>query len=130
MTLGRPSTAARSYNVPLPLAIDDEYLSAATSDHCQPDGIVSRTQFSVENVKLTYILGQVLSGVYHQPENSFDSTSPHQAGPSMQAVLRLDDTLGDFEALVHPALKWAAPANAVYERNRIFLRQRNVLHAR
>lgn len=50
MTMGRPVQLGVEHNVPLPLAIDDEYLSPTRCDCRQPDSIVSRNQYLVESL--------------------------------------------------------------------------------
>lgn len=123
MTMGRPTMAKLNHNVPLPVAIDDEFLSMTETDCRQPDGIVSRNQFSVENLRLASILGQILSTVYSTLENGVESMN-------IQDILRLDATLDSFELTLHPALKWSASADAKHRPSALFTRQSNVLHAR
>ncbi|KKP05136.1 hypothetical protein THAR02_02731 [Trichoderma harzianum] len=65
MTMGRPAQLGIEHNVPLPLAIDDEYLSPNRCDCRQPDSIVSRNQYLVESLKLVQVLSQVLSTMYN-----------------------------------------------------------------
>lgn len=128
MTMGRPAMSTQTHHVPLPMAIDDEYLSA-TEPYCQqPEGVVSQTQFCVENLRLASILGQILSKVYSASDEGIGSTV--QSDIHMQDVLYLDKRLDSFQSNLHPALKWNQTGDLNHEYNSLFTRQSNVLHAR
>ncbi|KAL6699119.1 fungal-specific transcription factor domain-containing protein [Trichoderma pleuroticola] len=133
MTMGRPAQSRIEHNVPLPLAIDDEYLSPTRYDCRQPDGIVSRNQYLVEGLKLVQVLGQVLSTMYNTMRNGQQEVSSDAPISTMRAkfmdMLQIEASLDHFESSLHPSLKWdvGCPGMAA---NNVFARQSNVLHAR
>lgn len=133
MTMGRPAQSGIEHNVPLPLAIDDEYLSPTRWDCRQPDGVVSRNQYLVEGLKLVQVLGQVLSTMYNAMKNEQQEVSSNVPISTMRAkfmdMLQIEASLDNFESSLHPNLKWDVgyPDMAA---NNIFARQSNVLHAR
>jgi hypothetical protein len=132
--MGRPAQSGIKHNVPLPLAIDDEYLSSTRSDCRQPDGVVSRNQYLVESLKLAPILGQVLSTMYDAVRNGRQEVSG--VAPSMDMMrasfmdmLHIEASLDNFESSLHPSLKWDVDCPSMAANN-VFVRQSNVLHAR
>lgn len=133
MSMGRPAQSGIKHNVPLPLAIDDEYLSSTRCDCQQPDGVVSRNQYLVESLKLVQVLGQVLSTMYDAVRNGRQEVSGVAPINTMRATFRdmlhIEASLDNFESSLHPSLKWDVdcPSMAV---NNVFVRQSNVLHAR
>ncbi|KAL7912610.1 fungal-specific transcription factor domain-containing protein [Trichoderma velutinum] len=133
MTMGRPAQSGIEHNVPLPLAIDDEYLSSSRCDCHQPDGIVSRNQYLVEGLKLAQVLGQVLSTMYNAMRNEQQEGSSSVPITTMQAkfmdMLQIEATLDSFESSLHPSLKWDVDCSDMAANN-VFVRQSNVLHAR
>ncbi|KAL7930210.1 fungal-specific transcription factor domain-containing protein [Trichoderma chlorosporum] len=133
MTLGRPAQSGIKHNVPLPLAIDDEYLSSTRCECRQPDGIVSRNQYLVESLKLVQILGQVLSTMYDVVRDGQQEAPGAATTGMMKAsfldMLHIEASLDNFELFLHPSLKWDVDCPNVAA-NTIFTRQSNVLHAR
>lgn len=133
MTMGRPAPSGIKHNVPLPLAIDDEYLSSTRRDCHQPDSIVSRNQYLVESLKLVHVLGQVLSTMYDAVNNGRQEVSGVASIGTMRAnfmdMLHVEASLDNFESSPHPSLKWDAECPSMAA-DTVFARQSNVLHAR
>ena len=63
MTFGRPTMLSKSWKVPVPLLIDDEYLSVQ-GEGVQPSKIPSRLGLFVSSCKLFEILHEILSNFY------------------------------------------------------------------
>ncbi|KAL5083239.1 hypothetical protein Trisim1_001857 [Trichoderma cf. simile WF8] len=133
MTMGRPVQLGVEHNVPLPLAIDDEYLSPTRCDCRQPDSIVSRNQYLVESLKLVQVLSQVLSTMYNATRDEEQKVSTGVPNSTMRAklmdMLQIEASLDNFESSLHPSLKWGAYCSSMAA-NDVFVRQSNVLHAR
>ncbi|QYT01574.1 Zn(2)-C6 fungal-type domain-containing protein [Trichoderma simmonsii] len=133
MTMGRPVQLGVEHNVPLPLAIDDEYLSPTRCDCRQPDSIVSRNQYLVESLKLVQVLSQVLSTMYNATRDEEQKVSSGVPTSTMRAklmdMLQIEASLDTFESSLHPSLKWDAYCSSMAA-NDVFVRQSNVLHAR
>ncbi|KAK0767090.1 hypothetical protein N5P37_000823 [Trichoderma harzianum] len=133
MTMGRPAQLGIEHNVPLPLAIDDEYLSPTRCDCRQPDSIVSRNQYLVESLKLVQVLSQVLSTMYNATRNEEQKVSSGVPISTMRAklmdMLQIEASLDNFESSLHPSLKWDVYCSSMAA-NDVFVRQSNVLHAR
>ena len=111
MTLGRTPITFKSSEVPLPAPIDDENMHASSPVCVQPEGTFSRTSFYVENLRLSNILGEILSEVY-RPRNELetlqDTARSRSWHPSnFDSLLALDSTLSEFEGNVPPILQWA-----------------------
>ena len=124
MTMGRPVLSHVTHNVPLPLAIDDEYLSPTRKDSRQPDDLPSRNQFLVENLKLSGILDQILSSVYA-------TGAPREAGPNVEDILCLDGMLHNFKESLHPVMRWEGrPSQPNNNLNVLFTRQSGTLYIR
>lgn len=132
MTLGRPPTLHRINNLPLPNPIDDEYLLHSSTPNCQPDGVFPRTAFSVHNIKLAIILGDILDKVYNVPSKLASA----QAGGTDSAdnfenaneLLRLDLVLENFSNELPQMLRWDRPG--AVNTDLTLRRQTNILHAR
>ncbi|KAK4068011.1 transcriptional regulator family: Fungal Specific TF [Trichoderma harzianum] len=133
MTMGRPAQLGIEHNVPLPLAIDDEYLSPTRCDCRQPDSIVSRNQYLVESLKLVQVLSQVLSTMYNATRDEEQNVSSGVPTSTMRAklmdMLQIEASLDNFESSLHPSLKWDVYCSSKAA-NDVFVRQSNVLHAR
>ncbi|KAL7783680.1 fungal-specific transcription factor domain-containing protein [Trichoderma afarasin] len=133
MTMGRPVQLGVEHNVPLPLAIDDEYLSPTRCDCRQPDSIVSRNQYLVESLKLVQVLSQVLSTMYNATRDEEQKVSSGVPNSTMRAklmdMLQIEASLDNFESSLHPSLKWDVYCSSMAA-NDVFVRQSNVLHAR
>ena len=59
MTFGRPAMIARSFDVPVPVMVDDDYLGTH-EENVQPAGIPSRLGMFVSSCTLLELLGDVL----------------------------------------------------------------------
>lgn len=123
MTLGRPPSIMVNDDIPLPAAIDDEYL-----DTQQPPGVVSRNLFTAENIKMTKILGMILRRIYHPPPREQPSQPEF---PDLNTLLDLDSLLQKTEEAIPVALNWDhLPQVPLSARSQLLRRQANVLHAR
>lgn len=133
MTLGRPPLLQMTDAVPLPMAIDDEFLLTASDTIMQPDHIISKTLYMVENVKLVKILAMILNQVYtNDPRPALDQLANSAASSTdLSTLIQIGDALQDFE------VNLPAPLQCRTENNHdnvpvisILERQGNVLHAR
>ncbi|KAL3260882.1 hypothetical protein ABHI18_004222 [Aspergillus niger] len=108
MMLGRPPMT-HSSAVPLPEAIDDEYLDSAMAT-CQPSTeTLSGTEFYVRTLQLYKILRKILSEVYEpwEDERAPDqSERPKSENELAQTLLSLDEELLAFESNLPVALQW------------------------
>lgn len=138
MTLGRPPVLYGAPKVPLFSAIDDEYLSSLSEPCVQPDGKFSRNTFAVENVKLGWILGDILRQLYDtQLESDVRKkgdpklNQPEQV-PNFDSLIRLESSLSSYEENLPEELKWRhRDLQEVDDQiERSFLRQKHVLRAR
>jgi hypothetical protein len=141
MTLGRPATTPLRSSVPLPAAIDDEYLEPGAYNCVQPANEFSRINFFVEAIKLYKILGSILSSVY---EPWIDDTGrmgldtagfEHlQSSKGFDMIMSLDSALMGFHSEVPTLLKspksGVSTAKLNSEDPDTLKRQANVLHAR
>ncbi|GLA00464.1 hypothetical protein AnigIFM60653_009209 [Aspergillus niger] len=95
--------------VPLPEAIDDEYLDSAMAT-CQPSTeTLSGTEFYVRTLQLYKILRKILSEVYEpwEDERAPDqSERPKSENELAQTLLSLDEELLAFESNLPVALQW------------------------
>ncbi|QGI70418.1 hypothetical protein CEK27_002747 [Fusarium fujikuroi] len=121
MTLGRPPVLQVTDGVPVPAAVDDEFICPDNTSCVQPEGKVSQNLFVVENIRLAKILGKILSSIYW-PSPSSD----------FSALVRLDGLLEDFKTSLVNDLRWwdVDAARQQGARGHILKRQTNVLHAR
>ncbi|GJP97417.1 activator of stress genes 1 [Aspergillus niger] len=108
MMLGRPPMT-HSSAVPLPEAIDDEYLDSSMAT-CQPSTeTLSGTEFYVRTLQLYKILRKILSEVYEpwEDERAPDqSERPKSENELAQTLLSLDEELLAFESNLPVALQW------------------------
>ncbi|GKZ88004.1 hypothetical protein AnigIFM59636_006964 [Aspergillus niger] len=95
--------------VPLPEAIDDEYLDSSMAT-CQPSTeTLSGTEFYVRTLQLYKILRKILSEVYEpwEDERAPDqSERPKSENELAQTLLSLDEELLAFESNLPVALQW------------------------
>lgn len=128
MNFGRPTmlTSLSSLVVPPPVEFDPE----ACED--------MKMQFQSENVRLSIILERILSNVY-QPWQStvfhdhHPAAQPDMACQSMDTFVDLDGRLSAFERSVPEFLAWKAVAAMQFrteDAGKLFVMQRNILHAR
>ncbi|PVH74426.1 hypothetical protein DL98DRAFT_429464 [Cadophora sp. DSE1049] len=82
MTFGRPAMITRSWDIPIPLLIDDEFLQIDGDGH-QPSNIPSRMGLFVYSSKLYDILDKILITFYVEPETS----KPISTDDSLQKLL-------------------------------------------
>ncbi|KAK0114201.1 hypothetical protein ONS95_013701 [Cadophora gregata] len=81
MTFGRPAMIARSWDTPIPLMIDDEYLEAEEEGH-QPTNRPSRLGLFVFSSKLYDILDKILVTFY-----TTETPTPMSTDDSVQKLL-------------------------------------------
>ncbi|WYZ36214.1 hypothetical protein EsH8_XI_000097 [Colletotrichum jinshuiense] len=126
MTLGRPPGIMVNDDVPLPDAIDDDYLQG--NNPGQPVNLVSQNIFNVENIKLTKILDMILRRIYHPPPHSAPSRPDFS---NWSTLLHLDSLLQECRNAVPAPLDWDShPETPLSGRSRVLRRQANVLQAR
>ncbi|KAK5659654.1 hypothetical protein OQA88_862 [Cercophora sp. LCS_1] len=97
---GRPPMIYKQIiQVPLPLSIDDEFLSTTAKDAAQPEGIPSRIHVVMYSLKAAPIVEDMRALVIgprsnHSAEGSLGSSEP--IGPDPSAVLRVDSRIDDY----------------------------------
>lgn len=133
MTLGRPATTPYKSAVPLPVAIDDEYLIPGAHGCVQPDNILARNSFFVQTLKLNQILGEVLFKVY----NAWDEANENEDGLEervgnqlVAVVVELDSKLAKFEKDLPEAFRWVEVDPEDLRPDSVIQLQRNVLALR
>ncbi|KAK4464105.1 activator of stress genes 1 [Cladorrhinum samala] len=94
-TFGRGPLISRAVSQPpLPLAIDDEYLSA-TEEGSQPDGVPSRMDLAIYSTNIIAIMEAM-----HSPERTPRLKLAHggieHSVPDPSAILRLNSMIDDF----------------------------------
>lgn len=132
MTLGRPALPSNESEVPLPSAIDDEYLGSSASSSCeQPDGIFSRANFYIQAIKLYQIMGRMLANVYRPWTTVATKRDKYEArfkDSSVAVVLDMDTELTRWESMLPHQLHWNQRKS--FQVDEVTERQSNVLHAR
>jgi hypothetical protein len=138
MTFGRFPVLIGVPKVPLFSAIDDEYLRDTSESCFQPDGKFSRVNFAVENVKLGWVLGDILQQLYGtQLEGNWGKKEGREKGhpeqtPKFDALVLLESTLSQFESSLPRELKWTDDdlSGLNFQLENPILRQKYVLCAR
>ncbi|GAD96717.1 predicted protein [Paecilomyces variotii No. 5] len=132
MTLGRPPTTSYKSAIPLPSAIDDEYLIPGESNCKQPENVFSRTTFFVQTIKLNRILSEVLSEVYDPWNNMTDESGGEEGlkNQLMTIVAGLDTKLEHFEKDLPSAFRWSGVNVNELRPEKLIELQRNVLSER
>lgn len=141
MTLGRPPSVYTSGDVPLPRAIDDQFLSLDTTQRsAQPDGTNSTMMFTVQNIKFANLLGTILRTVYYPSGEA--KVSRHKPAEhnyhreEFYTILELESQLEALADSVPDPLHWGRPnsiTNSTFfsgDNEQTFRRQANVLRAR
>ncbi|KAM0721308.1 hypothetical protein Q7P37_003596 [Cladosporium fusiforme] len=128
MTLGRPSTLRIAEDVPMSLAIDEEYLPQADTPPFSDPPI---STFFIQNTEAARLLGRILDQVYHPslntPRNGTSPTQPLKP-ETLSAILKLHSELDKFSSSSSNALQDSH--DEADDENIILKRQRNVLHSR
>jgi hypothetical protein len=131
MTFGRPLTISRATAgvVPLPTAIDDEYLSkVAGKDAVQPPDVPSQIEFFVQTVKLYGMLDDILLSLYNPASEPTTFYGKLQCWDN-NAIFRVETALSRWKSGIPYCLQFD-PVNNLGKFGPIFHRQSNVLHAR
>ncbi|KPM46109.1 hypothetical protein AK830_g420 [Neonectria ditissima] len=134
MTLGRPPSMQVVSDVPLPNAIDDEYLQLHGDSSQQPQQTPSKNLFMVENIKLAKILALILDRIYGFVSveknccraNHTSFTNDQDFG----TLTHLDSLLEGIRSGLPEALRWDPDAKQPAGRSPLLERQSNVLYAR
>lgn len=135
MTFGRPAMISRvsSGAVPLPLTVDDEFISSATTgEPSQADGQPSIMWFYAKTLELYEIMNDVLLSLY-KPVLDDHTDEPHDfyfnsvVSEGERTIFDLDRSLTRWTRGLPRHLGAEAP---IPQSNPIFCRQRIVLHAR
>ncbi|KAH6721858.1 fungal-specific transcription factor domain-containing protein [Leptodontidium sp. MPI-SDFR-AT-0119] len=134
MKFGRPPSiqASDAEAVPLPLAVDDQYINNQTTISRQPTGRPSITAFFVHTIKLSRVIESVLKSLYNnkrrfpQPTDSGMALSKTEESNILSNVILHDGHLQSWwrEAPAHLSQE------SVITDGDIVQRQRNVLHIR
>ncbi|CAI7630663.1 unnamed protein product [Penicillium glandicola] len=135
MTFGRPAmiSKASSGAVPLPAAIDDEYIpSESSKEVSQPSNRPSVMAFYAKSLELYEIMNDVLLSLYRtisddNAEDSHDFYFDNVASEGDRTIFELDRSLARWTRSLPPHLREDSSAVSI---NAIFCRQRIVLRAR
>ncbi|KIX03970.1 uncharacterized protein Z518_07523 [Rhinocladiella mackenziei CBS 650.93] len=133
MTLGRPLMLDKYQQIPLPRAIDDEYLADPDS---QPAGHISWVHFYVQSIKLYGMLADVISQMYAntaaKPTESLGFNDKGLGSSSSAFILEMDSAISEFERQIPDHLHWdrreSLPANV--KAVNVFAQQSSVLLVR
>ena len=133
MTFGRPTMLSRSCSVPIPLLIDDEYLSDQKEGN-QPPDIPSRLGLFVSSCKLFEILHEILVSFYAEDAGTSTSkqTDSNTVAQAMIAdVLRHNRSLAMFEDSIPDYLRTTGSSYIIIsEESRCVNLQQQVLYCR
>ncbi|KAJ5818968.1 hypothetical protein N7474_004559 [Penicillium riverlandense] len=135
MTFGRPAmiSKASSEAVPLPAAVDEEYILASDdAESAQPADRPSMMAFYAKSLELYEIMNDVLLSLYKPSpdegaEGIHDFFFNHATHEGERTIFDLDRSLTRWTLSLPPHLKGAS---ALVTRNPIFCRQSIVLRAR
>lgn len=136
MTFGRPAmiSKASSGAVPLPITVDDEFISAASADEpTQPAERPSMMAFYAKTLELYEIMNDVLLSLYkpapdESAEDIHDFYFNNSAGEGERTIFELDRSLTRWTRSLPLHLRGDSSVSA--QENPIFFRQGIVLHAR
>jgi hypothetical protein len=131
MMLGRPVMTQHS-TIPLPEAIDDEYLQP--SFHCcqQPENTISKTEFYIQTLGLYKILREILSKVYGLGVDGEEyglSKNKNNESSRAQVLMELDSELLNFKSNLPLALRWNDNHQDM-ETAKAFCRESSLIQAR
>lgn len=94
-TFGRGPMISRAVNqLPLPLAIDDEYLSV-TEEGSQPEGVPSRMDLALYSNNIITIM-EAMNSAERTPRLKLAHGSIEHSVPDPSAILRLNSMIDDF----------------------------------
>lgn len=127
MTFGRPLMIHTSYTTPVPLLIDDKYLSSK-DEGIQPTRLHSKMGLFVYSCGLFEILADILTSFY-TPRRSSDAQSNASIQRTVLKVMDFSNRLDAFSASVPDYLK---PTHSVDrpQRTGSSTLQQQVLHCR
>ena len=136
MTFVRPAMISKysSGAVPLPISVDDEFISAASlAEPSQPAERPSMMVFYAKTLELYEIMNDVLLSLYKPvPDESADDIHDfyfnNTAGEGERTIFELDRSLTRWTRSLPVHLRGDSSINA--QDNPIFFRQGIVLHAR
>lgn len=136
MTFGRPAMISKysSGAVPLPISVDDEFISAATlAEPSQPVERPSMMVFYAKTLELYEIMNDVLLSLYKPvadeiTDDTHDFYFNNTAGEGERTIFELDRSLTRWTRSLPVHLREDSSVNA--QDNPIFFRQGIVLHAR
>ncbi|KAJ5050299.1 hypothetical protein NUH16_008839 [Penicillium rubens] len=138
MTFGRPAmiSKASSGAVPLPAAVDDEYIpSGSSKEVSQPPDRPSMMAFYAKSLELYEIMNDVLLSLYKpvSDDNAEDIHSFHfdnVASEGERTIFELDRSLTRWTQSLLPHLRWdssTVSTNPIFYRQSIVLRARSVI---
>lgn len=133
MTFGRPTMLSKSWNVPVPLLIDDEYLRVE-GDGTQPPDIPSRLGLFVSSCRLFELLDEILSSFYAENSGTAIPKQLESESRSREMIVdvlnfnrRLDKFIDSIPEYLHAAGNSRVIAS---EKNSCLSLQQQVLHCR
>ncbi|KGO40680.1 Transcription factor, fungi [Penicillium expansum] len=140
MTFGRPAmiSKASSGAVPLPAAVDDEYIpSGSSKEVSQPPDRPSMMAFYAKSLELYEIMNDVLLSLYKpisddNAEDMHDFYFDNVASEGERTIFELDRSLSRWTRSLLPHLRWdssTVSTSAIFYRQSIVLRAR-FLHVR
>lgn len=138
MTFGRPAmiSKASSGAVPLPAAVDDDYIpSGCSKEVSQPPDQPSMMAFYAKSLELYEIMNDVLLSLY-KPISDDHAEDVHNfyfdnvASEGERTIFELDRSLTRWTRSLLPHLRWdssTVSTNPVFYRQSIVLRARSVI---
>jgi hypothetical protein len=133
MTFGRPTMLSNSWNVPIPLLIDDEYLSVQ-GEGVQPPDVPCRLGLFVSSCKLFEILHDILFSFYAKDPGmglSKQLESDPGARDLLKDALDYNRRLDKFNDSIPEYLRTATSSHiTVSEKNSCVNLQQQVLYCR
>ncbi|KAJ5131570.1 uncharacterized protein N7515_007609 [Penicillium bovifimosum] len=135
MTFGRPAmiSKASSGAVPLPVAVDDEYIPVDSSKEVsQPSDCPSMMAFYAKSLELYEIMNDVLLSLYkpisdESSEDAHEFTFDNVTGEGERTIFQIDRSLTQWTRSLPPHLRGGSSESSA---NPIFCRQKVVLRAR
>ncbi|CAI7607099.1 unnamed protein product [Penicillium palitans] len=135
MTFGRPAMISKASSgvVPLPAAVDDEYIpSGCSKEVSQPPDRPSMMAFYAKSLELYEIMNDVLLSLYKpisddHTEDAHNFYFDNVASEGERTIFELDRSLTRWTRTLLPHLRWDS---STVSTNPIFYRQSIVLRAR
>ncbi|KAK9452440.1 fungal-specific transcription factor domain-containing protein [Dipodascopsis uninucleata] len=127
MTFGRPLMIPYEFDINLPAAVDDSYISDSIIGE-QPSAEPSIQMFFIETIKLYDILAPILIQVYRLQGHSRFESATESSESAWQDILRIDSHLRNYKKSINEVLQIENVGK--HKANSILRRQTNILEIR